>query len=328
MQVKKILFITLSNMGDVILTLPVLDSLRGNFPQSKITVMVGPRPKEIFQDNPKIDRLIIYDKYAKLRDKIRLFNELRKEGFDIVIDLRNTLYGALLPCRFRTSPFLFIPRKIRHIKERNLYRLEMVLKKKGFLEKAGESVFYTNPKDKVYIDSLLQKNGIAKEERIILVSSGTGGNTRRWEVNKFVQLCNKLSEDYRVILIGSKVHQPITQQIRQNCANSIIDFTGLTNLGQLAYLLTRSTLMITGDTGTLQLASYMDTAIVALFGPSDEKRYGPWSSKYRIVKKEIFCRPCKQVKCRFGTLECMRLIGVGDVLKAADSMINLVLNTS
>jgi len=46
--------------------------------------MVGPRPKEIFQDNPKIDRLIIYDKYAKLRDKIRLFNELKKEGFDIV----------------------------------------------------------------------------------------------------------------------------------------------------------------------------------------------------------------------------------------------------
>jgi len=308
-------------MGDVILTLPVLDSLRGSFPQSKITVMVGPRPKEIFQDNPKIDRLIIYDKYAKLRDKIRLFNELKKEGFDIVIDLRNTLYGALLPCRFRTSPFLFIPRKIQHIKERNLYRLEMALKKRDFLEKRGERAFYFTPQHKAFIDSLLQKNGITVEERIILVSPGTGGNTRRWEVDKFVQLCRKLSDDYRIILIGSKVYQPMTQQIRQNCAHKIIDFTGLTNLGQLAYLLTRSVLMITGDTGTLQLASYMDTAIVALFGPSDEKKYGPWSSKYRIVKKEIFCRPCKQAKCRSGTLECMRLIEVDDVFKAIESVL-------
>ena len=59
MQVKKILFITLSNMGDVILTLPVLDSLRGSFPQTKITVMVGPRPKEIFEGNSNIHRLIL-----------------------------------------------------------------------------------------------------------------------------------------------------------------------------------------------------------------------------------------------------------------------------
>jgi len=321
MQVNKILFITLSNMGDVILTLPVLDSLRGNFPQSKITVMVGPRPKEVFVGNPNIDRLIIYDKYVNFRKKVRLFQQLSKEKFDIVVDLRNTLYGALLPSRYRTSPFLLLPRELRHMKERNLYRLKMVLKKKGFLETAAEKVFYINPQDRVYVDSLLQKNGITGTDKIILVSPGTGGDTRRWESDKFTKLCDKLSRNYRVILIGSKVHQPITQQIRQNCAHSIIDFTGLTNLGQLAYLLTRSALMITGDTGTLQLASYMDTAIVALFGPSDEKRYGPWSSKYRIVTKQIFCRPCKQAKCRFGTLECMRLIEVGDVFKAVESVL-------
>jgi lipopolysaccharide heptosyltransferase II len=321
MQVKKILFITLSNMGDVILTLPVLDSLRGSFPQSKITVMVGPRPKEVFEGSPNIDRLIIYDKYVKFREKVKLFRQLSKEKFDIVVDLRNTLYGALLPSRYRTSPFLLLPRELRHMKERNLYRLNRALKKKGFQGPAAVRVFYIHPRERVYIDSLLQKNGISAEERIVLVSPGTGGNTRRWEVDKFVQLCRKLSKDYRVILIGSKVHQPMTQQIRQNCAHKIIDFTGLTNLGQLAYLLTRSVLMITGDTGTLQLASYMDTAIVALFGPSDEKKYGPWSSKYRIVKKEIFCRPCKQAKCRFGTLECMRLIEVDDVFKAIESVL-------
>ena len=317
MQTEKILFITLSNMGDVILTLPVLDSLRANFPQSKITVMVGPRPKEVFVGNPNIDRLIIYDKYVKFREKVKLFQQLSKEKFDIVVDLRNTLYGALLPSRYRTSPFLLLPRELRHMKERNLYRLKTVLKKKGFQDPATERVFYINPQDRIYIDSLLQKNGITAGERIILVSPGTGGETRRWEEYKFIQLCSKLSEDYRVILIGSKMHQPMTQRISQNCSHTIIDFTGLTNLGQLAYLLTRSALMITGDTGTLQLASYMDTPIVALFGPSDEKRYGPWSSKYRVIRKEIFCRPCRAAHCRLKTLECMKLIKVEDILWAA-----------
>src|SRR3989338_2260377 len=105
-MIKKILFITLSNIGDVILTLPVMDALRENFAGARITVMVGPRAKEIFENNPHVNRLIIYDKYSKLREKIKLFHELKREKFDMVIDLRNSLFGALLPARYRTSPFL------------------------------------------------------------------------------------------------------------------------------------------------------------------------------------------------------------------------------
>ena len=123
-MVNKILFITLSNFGDVILTLPVLDALRANYPDARITVMIGPRPSEIFKNNPYIDKLIIYNKYAKFREKARLFFALEKERFDVVVDLRNTLFGALLPARFRTSPFLFVPSGIRHMKERNLYILK------------------------------------------------------------------------------------------------------------------------------------------------------------------------------------------------------------
>lgn len=314
-MVNKILFITLSNMGDVILTLPVLDYLRGNFPQSKITVMVGPRPKEIFEDNPNIDRLVIYDKYAKLREKIKLFNAFKKEGFDIVIDLRNTLYGALLPCRYRTSPFLFIPRHIRHMKERNLYRLARALKVRYPLSQTHERSFYFTTKDRDYVDELLKKNGITIGDKIIVVSAGTGGDTRRWHTDNFIKLCQELSSDYRIVLVGTKTHQSMSEYIYKNCSNKISDFTGSTTLRQLAYLLKRSALLITGDTGTLQIGSYLDISIGALFGPSDETRYGPWSTRFKVIKKEIPCRPCREAKCRFGTVECMQLIKVEDVLR-------------
>lgn len=318
-RINKILFITLSNIGDVILSLPVLDALKESFAQSEITVMVGPRPKEILENNPRIDRLIIYDKYAKLRDKIRLFRELSKEKFDLVIDLRNSLYGALLPARYRTSPFLSIPRRIQHMKERNLYRLQKALKNnnKNLLRlNPGMKLFSGSVQDTEYIATLLKNNGIVAGDKIIIISPGAGGDTRRWEAGKFAKLSSQLGKDYKIILVGTHAHQPVTQYIYKNCPNKIFDFTGLTNLRQLAALLKRAAIMITPDTGTLQLASYLDTPTVALFGPSDEKRYGPWPNKFRVVKKDIFCRPCAKAHCRFGTVRCLRLVKVEDVLAA------------
>lgn len=319
---KKILFITLSNIGDVILTLPVLDALRENFAGARITVMVGPRAKEIFENNPNINRLIIYDKYSKLREKIKLFQELRREKLDIVIDLRNSLFGALLPARYRTSPFLYIPKRILHMKDRNLYRLQMALKRKKPLPLGREKSLYASDKDRGYVDSLLKENAITDADKIAIVSFATAGDTRRWEAKNFSQLSDRLSQDYKVILIGAKAHQQAGQHILQNCRKRIFDFTGLTTFAQLAYLLKKSSLLITCDTGTLQLASYLDRPILALFGPSDERIYGPWSSQYRVIRKEIFCRPCAKAHCRFTTVKCMQLIRAEDVLKVTKQILN------
>ncbi|MFH1641253.1 MAG: lipopolysaccharide heptosyltransferase II [Candidatus Omnitrophota bacterium] len=320
-EIKKILFITLSNIGDVILTLPILDYLKSNFPSSKITVMVGPRAKEILENNPYIDRLIIYDKYSRLKNKIRLFEELKKERFDLVVDLRNTLYGALLPASYRTSPFLRVPRHIRHMKDSNLYRLQKALKIRSSLSTGKEKSFCESEGDRDYINTLLKKNGLDSADKIILVSFGTGGDTRRWDGSRFSRLCSALSQEYKVILVGSKINQPAAGHIRQNCPNKIFDFTGQTTLKQFAYLLKISSLLITCDTGTLQLAGYLDVPIVALFGPSDERKYGPWSARHKVVKKEVVCRPCRRAHCRFNTAECMKLIKVEDVVRAVKEIL-------
>lgn len=318
MVINKILFITLSNLGDVILTLPALDYLRENFPQSEITVMAGPRPKEIFEGNPNIDKLIIYDKYSRLREKIRLFNGLKKENFDLVVDLRNTFYGALLPARYRTSPFLRIPRNIRHMSERNLYRLQKALEIKEQLPVIRKASL-SNFNDPDYINSLLAQHGITVQDKIILVSAGTGGDTRRWAAEKFIRLCAELAKDFKVILVGSNAYQQSAQNIYQNCAAAgLHNFCGLTNLRQFVSLLEKASLTITCDTGTLQLASYLNKPVIALFGPSDEYRYGPWSEEHSVVTKEIFCRPCKDAHCLYKNVQCMSLIRVEDVLRQVE----------
>lgn len=322
-MIKKILFITLSNFGDVILTLPVLDILRTNYPKARITVMVGPRAAEIFKNTPHIHDFIIYNKYASLREKFRLFCQLKKERFDLVLDLRNTLYGALLPAQYRTSPFLYIPGRIRHMKECNLYRLKMALRKARppLLLRTDQRLLYVSRQEENYIHNLLQENGIPHQGKIVIISPATGGSTRRWKKEKFVELCDRLARQYTPILIGKKEDKPLTQYIQAHCKEKILDFAGFTNLAQLSFLLEKSALVVVCDTGILHLASYLNTPIIALFGPSDEERYGPWSNRSKVITAAVRCRPCRQPDCRLETVECMREITVNKVLDSIDALL-------
>lgn len=320
-KIKKIFFFTPSNIGDVILALPVLDTLFGNFPEAKITVMTGPRAKEIFENNPYLAKLIIYDKYAPLKEKIELFFDLAKERFDIVIDLRNTFFGMFLPARFRTSPFLIIPKNITHMKNKNLYRLEKALKTKISLTNK-KRFFYISPQNENYVNNLLEKNNINKNlDKIIVVAPVARGANRNWPKDNFVKMLGVLSKDYKIILVGTQADKEITKYIYKNCSNNVFDFSGLTNLAQLAVLIEKSHLVIVCDTGVLQLASYINTPILALFGPSDEKKYGPWSKKNLVLGRELFCRRCHQAQCPFGTTECMEIIKPQEVIERAKFII-------
>jgi len=125
--VNKILFISLSNIGDCILTLPAMDALHAKYPEAKITVLAGERPREIFENHAAVHKFVAYDKHAKLSEKIKLFQRLKKEKFGMVVDLRNTFYGAFLPARCRISPFLRIPKNIMHMKDRHLYKIRNLI---------------------------------------------------------------------------------------------------------------------------------------------------------------------------------------------------------
>lgn len=316
-RIKKIFFLTPSNIGDVILALPVLDLLMGNFLDAQITVMTGPRSREIFENNPYIAKLIIYNKYAPLKEKIKLFFTLAKEKFDIVVDLRNTFFGAFLPAKFRTSPFLPIPKEITHMKDKNLYRLQKALKGNILLSHKKRS-FYISVQNENYVNGLLQKNGInLQEEKIIIIAPVARGANRNWPKENFVKAVQALSKDYKIILVGTALDKEVTKYIYTNSPNNVFDFAGLTNLAQLATLLEKANLVIVCDTGVLQLASYMNTPILALFGPSDEKKYGPWSKKNLVLGRELFCRRCHQAQCPFGTTDCMTLIKPQDVTEKA-----------
>lgn len=315
---KKILFITLSNIGDCFLTLPVLDLLRENFSEAGITVMCGPRAKEIFEDNPNVEKLIIYDKHMGKGDNFRLFKQLKKEGFDMVVDLRNTLFGALLPCKQKTPLFLNTPKNM-HRKDAHLFRI----RKMGLQGSYFGRFLFIKEKEEDCIDRILEEGGIKGQDSFVVLSPGARSHVKRWPVAKFIELCRSLLDEFgmKIILAGDKEDARICKDIKEALDYRVLDLSGRTSINQLAYLLLKATLIITNDSAVLHIASYLDRPVIAIFGPTNDRKYGPWSNNALVVKKEIYCRPCAKAQCKQGALSCLELIKVEDVLHAVRKML-------
>ncbi|MDD2752450.1 MAG: lipopolysaccharide heptosyltransferase II, partial [Candidatus Omnitrophica bacterium] len=324
-MINKILFITLSNIGDVILTLPALDALREAFPRAKITCMVGPRPKEIFEGNPFIERTIIFDKQSSFKARIALIKELRRQHFDLVVDLRNSIFGVFVPAKYKISHFLKIPKNIQHMRDRHLYKVNTLLSKMrlDLPSQVRETSLFINSQARLQVHDLLKKSAIGEQEKVVVVSVGAKSHIKRWPKEKFSALVNSLIEDLgvKVILTGDKDDSSTAEYVVAHCSYPVLDLSAKTSLGELAYLLENASLLISNDSAALHLASYINLPVLAIFGPTNEKKYGPWSDSIGLAKKDIFCRPCEKAQCSFKTLSCTSLIKVEEVLRLAKQML-------
>ena len=313
-NVSKILFITLSNIGDVILTLPTLDYILNDYPKADITVICGVRPKEMFENNPRIKKVIVYDKQAGIKGNIRLFNQLRKEKFDLVVDLRNTFFGVALPARYRISGGLSWPRKAGHMRDKHFLKVKS--KKSKVKSYVAPGSLCIGAEDEDYVSKILKEYSITDKDRLVVVAPGARSHIKRWPKERFAELIPLLVKDFglKVVLVGDKSDAEISGYIKESCGVPVLDFTGKTSLKQLAALLKRSRLLITNDSATLHLASYLNIPVAAVFGPTNEKKYGPWAASSGVAQKFIYCRPCEKAYCKSGTLKCLDIIKVGDVL--------------
>jgi len=311
MATKKILFVTLTNIGDVILTLPSLDFLRERFPGARFTVICGPRAAGFFASSPAVERCIPYDKHAPLRAKIRLFRDLRKERFDLVVDFRNSLFGWLLNpiCR---APFIPSLAGI-HAYRQYLEIARAVAGGGGTAARVAPCSIFVSPEDKARVEALFAAHGCAAR-KIIAVSPGCRGREKRWSRDNFRELCGLMAAETgsAVVLLGDGGDTEATAYIAGGCRD-VIDLAGKTTLAQLAYVLTRSELLVANDSANMHLAGYLDVPTVAILGPTDERRYGPWAGRTAVARRGLSCSPCPHGECARGRPECME-ISAGEVM--------------
>ena len=318
-DIKQILVITLSNIGDAVLTLPVIGALKENFKEAQIDVVVGPRAKEIFEVDPRIDKMYVYDKSLSLLGKLKFLLELRKKRYDLIVDLRNSVFSFLLRPRFSSKPTLKLPRDVTHKIDAHLFKV----KELGLKADSGSYPMWINQIDADNAHKLLKRKGVSDSDDMICVSPGAKSHIKRWPEGNFAKVCDKLIDEskVKVVFVGDTSETAICERILNRMRNYAVSVSGETNLRELVWCIKRSRLLITNDSAPLHIAGSVGTPAVAIFGPTDHRKYGPRQGLGTALYKELHCSPCEVAQCKYN-LECMKAVTAEEVFEAAKKILN------
>ncbi len=340
---QRILILHTAFLGDIILTLPLLQAAKSLFPQASIDFLAIPAVKNILETHPGIEKLWIYDKHKKERgilNSLKLMRRLKQRKFDLALvphrSIRSALlvWGAKIPVRIgfdrSAGKFLFttvipFPRKIHEI-NRNLHLLKPFgwdVKRKVFPK------LYFGKEDQAFVAGWLQEEGIRNPKNLIAIAPGSVWATKRWLPEYFARLSDLFIEKgFQIVLIGGDADKAVAQQVQERSVSRLVNAVGKFSLRQSAYLIQNSRLLITNDSAPLHMATVAQTPVLAIFGPT-VKAFGffPYGENSKIVENNtLTCRPCGSHgghKCPIGTFDCMKTVLPETVFREALELIDI-----
>ena len=334
-----ILIVKLSAIGDVVHTLPSLAALRNHYPAAHITWVIEEAAADLIEGHPHLDRVLVSRRKAWIRE-IRggrnisaVFREissfvstLRDRHYDLVIDFHGLFKSALVvllsggPRKLGYDSMqelsgLFLNEKIHEDMEKHAVdRYLDLLRHLGTDTKEPAFLIPVEEENRLRVDHLLSAAGIDGTTPFIAVNPVAYWKTKLWGDERFALLCDALIEelDTRIILTGGP-GDPSLPHIEGLMKHPCINLAGKTTLRDLACLYQRARLVVTTDSGPMHIAAAMGTPTVALFGPTNPDRTGPYGAGHRVIRKPLPCSPCLRKEC--DTMQCMKDISVEEVLE-------------
>lgn len=322
----RFLIIRLTSLGDIIHTLPAFAALRKNHPQALIRWAVEAKGKEVLDLVPGIDEVVVIEKgtwkkniaKVKGRDQVALdFQGLVKSGLLAFLSRARRRVGFSrknlkepLASLFYTENSEPIDEERQHVISKNLMLLECL----GIRETEYE--FPLEIPDQVVRSLHSKLPGLDRREnrRLVLFNVGAGWETKRWFPEKWAQAIRKtaLPGAFPLLLWGNEVEKRLAKEVGSKTGIEVAPFL---SIKEVVALIRSASLLISGDTFALQVACAWDIPVVALFGPTNPSRNGPFQPRDRIVFQKQDCSPCYRRTCR--TLECLKVLSPDEVAAAA-----------
>lgn len=355
---KKFLIINPFGIGDVLFTTPVIRAIKDTYPDAFIGYWCNQRVEGILKGNKKINLIFplsrgdikkIYkrSKLEGIRSFLSLLRRIRKERFDIYIDLslehHYSLIAKLLGIRKRVGfdykgRGRFLTDKVKLDSYNSKHVVEYYL---GLLDSIGircgnyDLELNVCGRSKVRIDSILRCYGVIDTDLIIGIAPGAGGSwgkdahLKHWPALKFAQLAKKIAESFnaKILILGDEAERPIADIIANVMQQKVIDLTGKTSLEELAAAIRSLKILITNDGGPLHMAVALGVKTVSIFGPVSELVYGPFpvnGARHIVLKNNLECRPCyrdfRLEPCQ-RKRECLEGIEIKEALEAVRGLI-------
>lgn len=333
---RRVLFINPFGIGDVLFTTPVLRLLKEAHPDTYIGYWCNERVAAILKNHPDIDRIFALSRgdikkiyrqslFKGLAASMDIARRIKKEKFDIALDFslddhysyvcrrigirRRIGFNYKNRGRFLTDKLDIEGYSGRHVVEHYLDLLRFL----DIQPKAQGLELFVPEEDAKEAGKLLAAYGIGEGDLVIGVAAGAGASWgkdaafKRWPPVKFARIADKVADTFKakIVLLGDESEKPIADTISGLMRHKPVDLAGKTSLGELAAVISRLKLLISNDGGPLHMAVALGIRTVSIFGPVDEKVYGPYpeGKQHVVVTHEIQCRPCYK---KFRLPECNR----------------------
>lgn len=334
---KKILVTFLMHLGDLVLTTPFIHALRKAAPDAHITYLVDEKLKDVVLHNPYLDEVITIDKLGRDNSMLALMacaHRLSKMDFDVLINLhpneRCSFVCAMTKTKLRvgTAHTAFRPfwDMFLHL-DRTIHAADMyldVLAELGVkdLSNNGLEVFVSD-EDKLNAENFWRDNGIFATDKLIGFNIGSAVPTKRWAPERFAQVADIMAaKGYKVVFFGGTMDEDVVNTAVSHMQATPIVATGALTIGTLAAALRRCDLLITNDSGPMHVAISQNVPIVALYGPSLVKLYGPYTKNATVVTAVPPCLGCAGgMKHKCDDMQCMTRLTVAQVVEAAEKML-------
>jgi len=344
----KILILKPSSLGDVIQALPVLRLLKLHFRNAEIFWWIDSALAPLLEDDPDLTGIVRFERkrWKSLRywpEMARSIRWMREQKFDLVIDLqslaRSGAFAWLANGKFLVGLDdaregahgyydIAVPRKSFHTHAVDWYL--SVLPQIGVpihnnFQWIPERQETATKVESIFKSKLNPQSAICNSQLIVL-QPGARWNNKRWPVENFSALVKLLAQkfpDARFAILGSADDKSLGEKISAAEPNRILNLCGETSLPEMIEWIRLCDLMITNDTGPMHVAAALGKPLVALFGPTEPRRTGPYGQLQNVLQIQLPCEPCMKSNCTWkNPIECLTTISPQTVFERAQKLIS------
>ena len=345
LSARKILVMRYRFIGDTVLTVPFLRNLREAFPGARIDLMLEPFSGQVIEGCPYVDRVIPFElrtihRYSagsergKLAANFHYWDLIRKEGYDAVFVLKRSLSSALLVWAAR------IPRRIGFATEGRRFLLTDPVpyrhdqhEVENFLDclrvldipvRSTHLELWPSPDGERNARDLFAKAGWKTGDLKVIVHAAASLPAKQWPLGRFAEVMRSLqgNQGARFVYTGAKADSGLYEEIERLGPFGGLNLCGVTTVRENIAVYRACDLFFGVDSGPMHMAAAVGTPVVALFGPTDERKWGPWGEGHVVISRRLPCYPCKPHLC--SDYQCMEQITAAEALAAVGQKLTAI----
>jgi lipopolysaccharide heptosyltransferase II len=335
----KILILKPSSLGDVIQALPVLRLLKLHWPDSNIFWWIDSALAPLLENDRDLAGIVRFERRrwtlpANWPEVWHSVQWMRRQSFDLVIDLQCLLRSGMFA--WLANGKLLVGLDEPREGARGFY--DIAVRRDSFYTHAADwylaALKVLNVPAHRNFEWLPERHAISREVkrkwntesgRWILLQPGARWLNKRWPVENYAALVRQLAAarpEARFAIMGSQEDKEAGAAIAQADPKRCLDLTGNISLPEMIEWIRLGDLMISNDTGPMHVAAALGKPVVAIFGPTEPRRTGPYGQLQNVVRVDLPCSPCLKPYCTYAKpLECLRAISPEMVFNRASNFL-------